>query len=72
MSRPKKPGKRRGPRKGTVALSELGVMLDGPGPFDNARVLADMPVRADDRSDDKITSNPKAKHSKAKHPKKRP
>jgi hypothetical protein len=67
MSGPKKPGRKRGSPRRTLALSELGVMLDGPGPFDSARVLADIPVRPDGRPADKTTLIPKAKH-----PKKRP
>jgi hypothetical protein len=58
-----------GPRKRTVTLSELGVMLDGPGPFDDARVLAKSPLRLGDLSADKIT--PKSVAARARR-KKRP
>jgi hypothetical protein len=46
--------------KRTITLSELGVMVDGPGPFDDARVLAKIPVRPGDLSADKITPISKA------------
>jgi len=51
------------PLKRTVALTELGVILDGPGPFDDAHVLANIPVRPGDLSADKITPISKAQSS---------
>lgn len=52
-----------GPPKRTVALSELGVIVEGPGPFDDAHVLANIPVRPGDLSADKITPISKAQYS---------
>lgn len=52
-----------GPPKRTITLSELGVMVDGPGPFDDARVLAKIPVRPTDLSADKITPISKAQYA---------
>lgn len=54
------------PPKRTVTLSELGVMLDGPGPFDDAHVLANGPVRLGDLSADKITPISKAARGRLK------
>jgi hypothetical protein len=51
------------PPKRTLTLSELGVMMEGPGPFDDAHVLAKMPVRPSDLSADTITPISKARHT---------
>jgi hypothetical protein len=49
-----------GTRKRTITLSELAVMQDGPGPFDDAHVLAKMTGRPGDLSVDKIVPISKA------------
>jgi|SRR5579864_8367394 len=51
------------PPKRTITLSELSVTQDGPGPFDDAHVLANMTARPGDLSVDKIAPISKAQDS---------